>query len=139
MCILYLHNINCDWSFVTIFCHSLKVTTFSDVYDPVHNWHFCLMFRWSWFRFCQETSYSDWCVVYFLGARAHSHRQHLLALSCLTVHMYKCSTHWTYFYQIFYWGLSWESVKKLHIWLKLDKNTGHLTQKPKYFLLLLAI
>ena len=38
--------------------------------------------------------------------------------------VYQRSSLWTYFREIYYWGLLSKSVKGLRIWLKSDKNTG---------------
>jgi hypothetical protein len=47
--------------------------------------------------------------------------------------MYQLGSHWTDFRAISYRRLLWKSFEKLKIWLKLDKNIGHIMWRPKYF------
>jgi hypothetical protein len=42
------------------------------------------------------------------------------------------SYHWKDFRKILYWWLLLNSVHRLKVWLKLDKNMGHLTYRPMY-------
>jgi hypothetical protein len=71
---------------------------------------------------------------------SHCHKKHLIDSSCLSIHlslslhMYQLSSLGKNFHGICYWRLLLNSVKKIPILLKLDRNVGHFTQRPKYVL-----
>ena len=46
-----------------------------------------------------------------------------------SVCMCQSDSHWTYFREIWYWGLLWKSFEKFQIWLKSGKNVGTLYMK----------
>ena len=51
---------------------------------------------------------------------------------CPSICMYQLSSHWTDFYEVWYWKLLLKSVKKIHICFKSD-NTRHFTWRPRVF------
>jgi len=55
-----------------------------------------------------------------------------------SVRIFQCNFHLTYLCAICYRRLLREYVDIIQIWLKLNKNTGQFTCRPKYLLLLLA-
>jgi hypothetical protein len=55
----------------------------------------------------------------------------LVSSSCPSAPMYQCGSHWSDFRGIWCSWMWWISVEKTNIWLKLDKNVGHISCKPK--------
>jgi len=56
----------------------------------------------------------------------------LSALSCLPIRVEQLGFHRTYFHQIWYLSITRESVEKVQIWLKSDKNNKYFTWIPLY-------
>ena len=56
----------------------------------------------------------------------------LTALSCLSVRMVQCSSHWMDFQEIWHWSWFWKYVKNIQVWLKCDKNNGYFMWSPTY-------
>ena len=63
---------------------------------------------------------------------------HALPSVTQSVGMYQRGSHWTDLREKLYCGLTRKLLRKIEIWLKSGKNTGHCTWRPKYVLLLLT-
>jgi hypothetical protein len=100
---------------LTIF--SVKHALF--LYDVI----ICIIFLWN-------------CLNLFRHIYIFARSPYWLRFVSLSICAYQIIFHWTYFREIGYWIPLWQSVK-IKIGLKLDKNFGHFTWRPKYVLLLL--
>jgi hypothetical protein len=57
-----------------------------------------------------------------------------LKFVCLSIRMEQLGAHWTDFHEIWHWSIFRESVVKIQVSLKSEKNNGYFTWRPKVHL-----
>jgi len=78
-------------------------------------------------------------IVFYRIWQARSHKSRKAPINFMSFRLFVCLSLYSFqggsyrkdFREIWYWGLLRKSFQKLQAWLKLDKNTGHLTGRCK--------
>jgi hypothetical protein len=130
-------------------CFAITVNNQELRYPNIHMF-FVWFFHHRLNQYCSYEPYTIWtkhsmCLIdHFLGVFARSQKVPIIFVMsvrlsvCASVHMYQYCSHWANLCEILYGGLQRKSVEVVQIWLKLRKNFGNFTQRPKYVLLLLV-
>jgi hypothetical protein len=95
---------------------------------PLTHWKINCSWTVSWVNVIQSMLSHSASVRSFLGAFVKLRKATIrFAMSvCPSVRMKQLGSHWTYFYEIWYWNIFQKSVEEIRVSLKSNKNNGNL-------------